>query len=608
MSREVFRASLLFLLPACFAGIPDAAGFPGGESFFLVYIESNTGGGSGGHLALGLGDAVYHFQQHEDGFFRLKREGWKHFRKVYNDLENRPMYLAVTDAPGDGLKLLQARLDSRLLAQDRNFLNLEILAGNLKFLESVRSGSGSLAVQGLGLFDRRGSIVSAGMKRLKDMAVARFGSRFIESELQDVDAEIAALNPYVMDMPGLPVNDMDLVPLVHSGAGRFEELFALKQAIQVLDGLAPVRPDALMDAGSMPGCFRTRLALFGRRLEQSILSLLGSGRPGRGSALLVEIARYQAVKKSLKAGHLLVLDPFPECCCRVSQAVLMHDRESMERLRGDLASRLGKAMAGYCSNLEPLDEMAYNTLENLAARFVELRRGLDHGMPVRILDDREVPCRKDSVDFDLPAAPVPAGIMEEARHALLAYRGRLRQIYGYNLLTENCVTELARELEFVAGNIDFPPGKAVARFTPATGGSFVPFRFFQCWVSSVHVRRVLYLPSFRQRKLLEMYRNENPVLVYAREFNTITSSVYRPGPADTSFLFFTDDALPPARPLLGAMNIGWGILNAASGILTMPVDRAARFRQGLWGMIYSLPELAFCNIRKGSFAWTGTGN
>ena len=58
-----------------------------------------------------------------------------------------------------------------------------------------------------------------------------------------------------------------------------------------------------------------------------------------------------------------------------------------------------------------------------------------------------------------------------------------------------------------------------------------------------------------------------------------------------------------SRPLLGTLNLGYGLLQTGLGILTAPFDRAERLRRGLRGSLYSLPELAFFNIRKGSFAW-----
>jgi hypothetical protein len=62
--------------------------------FQFIYIDANVGGSSGGHSALRLGNTVYHFQYFPDGLFKLVRERWPHFRYIYNDLENRTLYVA----------------------------------------------------------------------------------------------------------------------------------------------------------------------------------------------------------------------------------------------------------------------------------------------------------------------------------------------------------------------------------------------------------------------------------------------------------------------------------------------------------------------------------
>jgi hypothetical protein len=70
--------------------------------------------------------------------------------------------------------------------------------------------------------------------------------------------------------------------------------------------------------------------------------------------------------------------------------------------------------------------------------------------------------------------------------------------------------------------------------------------------------------------------------------------------ASRGFLFFTDDTVA-ARPVLGALNLVAGIGVAAAGLAMLPVDRGDLLKSGLRGVLFSLPELAFFNIRKGSF-------
>ena len=55
------------------------------------------------------------------------------------------------------------------------------------------------------------------------------------------------------------------------------------------------------------------------------------------------------------------------------------------------------------------------------------------------------------------------------------------------------------------------------------------------------------------------------------------------------------------RPLFGAVNLVVGIAASAVGLIALPVDGGATLWAGLKGALFSLPELFFQNIRKGSF-------
>jgi len=88
-------------------------------------------------------------------------------------------------------------------------------------------------------------------------------------------------------------------------------------------------------------------------------------------------------------------------------------------------------------------------------------------------------------------------------------------------------------------------------------------------------------------------------VVALRESNTLTSTVYESNRQDSFFLFFTD-ALP-VRPLLGAANLAAGLGASAAGLALLPFDGGYALLSGVKGALFSLPELAFVNLRKGTF-------
>ena len=65
---------------------------------------------------------------------------------------------------------------------------------------------------------------------------------------------------------------------------------------------------------------------------------------------------------------------------------------------------------------------------------------------------------------------------------------------------------------------------------------------------------------------------------------------------------FTDDVVAP-RPLFGAINVAAGLSAGAAGVALLPFDHGRLLVTGLRGAVFSLPELAFVNLRKGSFTY-----
>jgi hypothetical protein len=118
----------------------------------------------------------------------------------------------------------------------------------------------------------------------------------------------------------------------------------------------------------------------------------------------------------------------------------------------------------------------------------------------------------------------------------------------------------------------------------------------------LRVSRVEHVASFRERELARIAREEPGVWPRARESTTLLSTAYEPLLRDSAFLLFTDDVFW-RRPLYGAANLFWASGYTLYGVGATVFDRGARLRAGLLGAFWSLPELAFQNVRKGSYEW-----
>ena len=187
------------------------------------------------------------------------------------------------------------------------------------------------------------------------------------------------------------------------------------------------------------------------------------------------------------------------------------------------------------------------------------------------------------------------------------YAARLQRLYGYHLFTRNCVTEIFREIDLALAQA--PDARVAVReesmrrlggHVEMTGLRFIPAVSADTVADTYTVSETIAIPSYRQARLARLYREEPPLRVFLRESNTLTSTLYQRNPEDSYFLFFTDDTLA-ARPLFGMLNLATGLGATLAGVATLPFDRGKTLWAGLKGVVFSLPELAFFNIRKGSF-------
>ena len=320
-------------------------------------------------------------------------------------------------------------------------------------------------------------------------------------------------------------------------------------------------------------------------LEDSLAALIASERPDWGPAFLIGMARLVALRRSEAAGRWMAIDALgaggvpppwkPSERPDIVAGELADAREALAAFR----QRLADAPPG------AFPEAEMGALEVALGRLVEIRRAVAGDQPLRGLR-RAARGRTAHVELPRPIAEhaLRRGLTRvEARED--SYASELVRLYGYNVVTRNCVTEILGELEVAL--------EATGRAEEWTRSlAFIPA------VSSVAVRDLyattdtVEIPSYRKRELARMRARESGAKVFWRESNTLTSTVYRRYSRDSVFLFFTDDVVA-ARPLMGAANTLVGLGASIAGLAMLPVDGGDVLRGGLRGVLWSLPELVF---------------
>lgn len=582
----------------------------------FVYVDANEGRASGGHVALRLGDRTYHFGHHEPGVLRLDRDASDRFVHVYSTLENRNLEMLRVAVTEETFDRLRSSFNERYLTEEQEFHVVDGLVRDRHLLEDWRDGGATVAVPGAGYFGPSGASTGGVLERLRGRVVRRYG--------RDVFARqrTAALRKLLRAREILAVPVAPLAAAGRHPAGgyavhqRVVDAGALLTALSVLEAGASLREEAAVELASddfvVDAPLGGALARVAAQIEDDLVDLLESRRPDVGFVLLVGMARLLALEATLEADRLVVLDVFPPDAVVLSVDEIRARGGRLEPLADDLRAELGRVREALVRKAV-LREADYAAVEGLVNRHAEIERSRTEGAPLRVARGRLVPTR---------AAPYVLRPLEDASRAALdarvrelegherALRERLDRAHHYNLLGHNCVSELFAQIERAVlprGAVGRTPAEVVRASADALGGyvepgrglDFIPFRAAGRVGATYRVAEEVRLASHRRRALRAM-EDHGTLAATLRESNVLTSTVYTPNVEDSVFLFFTDDVVV-ARPVLGAANLMYALGAAVAGLPQLPLDGGRSFAAGLRGAFWSLPELAFGNVRKGSY-------
>jgi len=572
----------LALLVAAALGAADARA----AGLGFVYVSANVGMASGGHAALVADETVYHLQN-SDGLLLLARESWPTFHLVYAELENRPLEVARLDVGPEVTERVQRAFARLYVEQEIELARRESLRDDVAWLEASAAHGAAPPLRGAGLV-APGAAGDPDALRLRRSLVARDGAESLTRALGEVERRIAELAS--SDDP--------------SRLESLREALLLREAVRALDGAYGLDPRALaplpaelddpLSAGERAG-----LEALSARLEAAVGELLRSARPDRGFALLLAQARYLAARRSLATSHLVLLDAFAGAPPGGSRADDVDDSiRAKRRAQAGALLRTGRArvLAG-----GRVDEADFNLLEESAS--IAARDGrADAAGPLSELGLRKLPARARALDLP-PLSGDFSAALAAARARLREQDERLAARWSYDLVRRNCITELARTTDGAFGSPEEAASALGASASPdGEPFGFVPFVFFDRVRGRLRVERVDSLPSRRESELARVLAESPGLATRLRESTVYTSSIYRPILRDSAFLLFTDDVFW-RRPAYGVVNLVYALGYASYGLVAAPFDRGARAEAGLAGAMWSLPELAFVNVRKGSFDW-----
>jgi len=594
--RRLLVAAAILALP-----IHEAAARPG--PFEYLYVEANEGASSGGHAAVRFADRCYHFQHVDQGRIQLVRESFAQFEHQYRIAGNRAIHARRIELDDADYEHLQAIFEEHYREQQRDFALLEAMTGDRELLTDLARGRASTPrIPGTGYFfadeessdssslSARSPAIDALAKRLRRL----HGDETLSLREQDVRDAIASLAPRVGDLPDGSADE--------AFSRRYRDHLAALSALAVLRHGIPARATIAAPGDGALALSEREIAVLRRtrrQIEDDLTRLFASSRRDWGVAMLIGLARLDVVAASIDTRQLSLLDVYREDAPVVPAAQVRRHRA---RLRALLAERYGDvrdARRAFFAG-RSFDESRLSRLEVAASLAVELDRATRSDTDLRVHTHGFLPEKGaewlDAPRPELDGAELDAALIR-ARALETSYAEELSRRYPYDLIEHNCVTELLRLL--AGADLQAHRDGAAALETRL---AFVPFLSSRALAGLVGQTTYRRLPSYREQALMRMYESENDALVYLRESNVLTSTLYERERDDSAFFFFTDDAFLP-RPILGLANLTTGIAATLAGVAALPIDGGRVLGSGARGALFSVPEIGFVSIRKGSFSF-----
>lgn len=543
------------------------------DSLSFIYVNANSGQSGGGHSGLKLGDYLYHFQYYDDKIFHLVREDWKQFFYLYNSVDNRKIVEIELDVRQEEFEKIRDRWNEAFLIQQSQLDYLHSLNKEYEFLKSI-SEKRSISLPFLGYFKFHSfhDILSeeiamdfSGNNRFQILK-----STFIHKEDTLHEKFERTLQKNFLEFCIKKDCELESDSLI-----CLDEYLKIDEKKQILEKFKKIE--------------KLHRAFF---LKETKISKYNFEK-----ANIIKYIRLQYIKKSINENKIYIPDSYSIYSKKV-QKVEIANSNKLKKIFGIV---LANAIKVFISKTDSdMESLLY--LEDPGNRYHELFQ--KSSTENRVQDRLLFPEKERLIEFDEYnkfLSEIDSNTLSELKKRRDDTLTTLRELYPFHLLRENCTTEVFSTL-----NSTFDGNRG--RISNAMGGyidgkegfNFIPFVARNRVRSIFRVRKVTVYPSFRNRKLESLSNTENFLKVEIKESNTFSSSLYRRNSNDGFFIFFTDRNRY-LRPVFGLVNVLAGSLQVTYGILSYPVTGGRDISPGFAGILDSLPEIFFFNIRKGTF-------
>jgi hypothetical protein len=521
---------------------------------------------------------------------------------------------------------LRDTFSRRLLIQNQQLSLLQALHDDQVLVSGLQNlGSAPpLPLKGLGYFltqyqaaeafpveDGKHSNTSQVLQQLHEAIVNQYGEDFLATKRMQVWQTLQALKPDVAGNSTISEpTDTHFTATNSSFAEQYRNQLLNLAALDVLQARLSPRTESLLQIPEatfkLNAAQRNKLQDFRQRLFADLITLMRSRRSDWGYPLLVGMARLHALDHTVASGYLTVLDRSRSESDDL-QATIIDEDNLPAALQ--YTQQVFAAASGHLDSPAALDELAYSELELSATALIQSHKPNADRHALKLLPLTTTPSRPaaaELIGLPLPTSEL-AHFQISVTQQIETYQNQLQSLYDYNLLNRNCVTEIFRVINQTVSSKAADkesPNQASQRllggYLDERGLNMIPFVAYAQIADTYRLSASFQRAPYREQQRQLRYRQMPQWQVDLQESNTLSSTIYNRSREDAAFLFFTQDQIWP-RPLLGSFNLAIAGGQGLYGFFSWPWDDGDNLRKGLKGIVVSLPELLFFNIRKGSF-------
>ncbi|AKP25449.1 conserved hypothetical protein [Leptospira interrogans serovar Manilae] len=477
-----------------------------------------------------------------------------------------------------------------------------MLKKETKFLEELNSPEKKIGLRATAYFTSKDKSVLS--KDLKSQLTISLGENFLKDLEQNLKDKMLSPNNLLVKMEFSPLPEKmhrETFPFFKPGSYLkirdvlegilfcqiLREEWALNSEFKILNMQEPLTIKE-----------KELLEKFHQKQAKGLVQILSEKDPGWAYSALVTLARLHAIEESIQMGFPVFLSSFPDD----SPIVYKEDSQDEQVLRNfsEETWAIVSLARKKISTLNELTEKEYQIWEDASNRAFEFQEGIQTSIPIRVTSEKLLPQRENKflIPMYLPEDSVLKEYLMLAKEREKEYHVRLKKLYPFRILFENCTTEILKNTQnsFDQNEILFPGEKINFRFSLA----FIPFYASYSVSKNWNNEGEKTLLSYRRKKLTELLKQNPNLKTRILESFTFSSSIYKPNKEDHFFPLFTDDVFW-VRPIYATANLAAGIGATLIGIFTLPFDKGEKLQKGFESLFFSFPELVFFNIRKGTF-------